>query len=237
MKGEIIMPGYYLHLVSCGGHSLENRSFVLGVEAPDILKKHVKFCGGIENARTKYDSLRTSEMPEYSELQARIQQKETANSNEGLHYGLSSCPDIKACWSGLTDKQRENPFYRGYVWHLLTDAIMYGRLDINSKFQKVLDENQWQPDMEKFRNNEVKKLHADWDKTNSLVRDTYPDVILTEEVKELGVVQFIDEGDLVYVEWPLLKETIDYLRTFDPLNGNMERIMSTLFRLYKTANQ
>lgn len=222
------MPGYLLHLASCGGHSLKNRSFVLGVEAPDILKKHVNFCGGIEEAHAKYDSIRTSEMPEYCELQPRIQQKETANSNEGLHYGLSSQPDVKACWSGLTDMQNANPFYRGYVWHLLTDAIMYRRLDIDAKFQKVLDENQGHPDINALQKGEVKKLHADWDKTNAHVRDTYPEVSLPDEVKELGVVQFITEGDLVYVDWPLLKETIDYLRTFDPLNGDMESIIETV---------
>lgn len=222
------MPSYYLHLASCGGHSLENRSFVLGVEAPDILKKHVKFCGGIENAHAKYDSLRTSEMSEYCELQPRIQQKETANSNEGLHYGLSSQPDVKACWSGLTEMQKVNPFYRGYVWHLLTDAIMYGRLDIDAKFQKVLDEKQGYLDIGELKKGEVKKLHADWDKTNARVRDTYPEVSLPDEVKELGVVQFITEGDLVYVDWSLLKETIDYLRTFDPLNGDMESIIENV---------
>lgn len=75
------MPGYYLHLAACGGKSLENRTFVLGVEAPDMLKKHVKFCGGIEEARAKYESLRTSEMPEYCELQPRILQKENADNN------------------------------------------------------------------------------------------------------------------------------------------------------------
>lgn len=121
------MPSYYIHFASCGRHSLENRSFVLGVEAPDILKKHVKFCNGIVNAHAKYDSIRTSEMPEYCELQSRIQQKETANSNDGLHYGLSSQPNVKACWADLTEMQKANPFYKGYVWHLLTDAIMYGR--------------------------------------------------------------------------------------------------------------
>ena len=222
------MPGYYIHFASCGGHSLKNRSFVLGVEAPDILKKHVKFCGGIEEAHAKYDSLRTSEMPEYCELQARILQKETANSNEGLHYGLSSHPDVKACWFGLSETQMANPFYRGYVWHLLTDAIMYRRLDIDAKFQKVLDENQRYTNMDALRNVELRKLHADWDKTNAHVRDTYPELSLPDEVKELGVVQFINEGDLVYVDWPLLKETVDYLRTFDPLNGDMESIIENV---------
>ena len=211
------MPGYYLHFAACGGDSLKNRSFVLGVEAPDILKKHVKVCGGIKEAHAKYDSLRTNEMPDYSELQARILQKERADSNEGLHYGLSSKPDIMACWSGLSEKQKTNPFYRGYVWHLLTDAIMYGRLNIDAKFMKVLQENEGNPNLEEVKMRERKKLHADWDKTNALVRDTY-------------VVQFIEEGDLVYVDWHILKDTIEYLRTFDPLYGNMHSIIEDVLK-------
>ena len=219
------MPGYYLHFAACGGDSLKNRSFVLGVEAPDILKKHVKVCGGIEAAHAKYDSIRTSEMPEYCELQTRILQKERADSNEGLHYGLSSKPDIRACWSGLSETQKANPFYRGYVWHLITDAIMYGRLNIDAKFMKVLQENKGNPNLEEVKMNEREKLHADWDKTNALVRDTYPEVTLPDEVKELGVVQFIEEGELVYVDWHILKDTIDYLRTFNPLGGDMDSII------------
>ena len=48
---------------------------------------------------------------------------------------------------------------------------------------------------------------------------------LVDEVKELGVVQFIEEGELVYVDWHILKDTIDYLRTFDPLGGDMDSII------------
>ena len=219
------MPGYYIHFATCGGKCLENRSFVLGVEAPDMLKKHVKFCGGIEAARTKYESLRTSEMPEYGELQPRILQKENAENNDGLHYGFSSNPDIKECWSGLSETQKANPFYKGYVWHLLTDAIMYGRLDIETKLKKVLQDHQESSGIDELYKAERKKLHDDWDKTNALVRKNYPEVTLTEEVKELGVVKFITEGELVYVDWNLLKGTIDYLRKFDPLNGDMDFII------------
>ena len=219
------MPGYYLHFATCGGDSLKDRSFVLGVEAPDILKKHIKVCGGIEAAHAKYDSLRTIDMPCYSELQPRILQKERADSSEGLHYGLSSKPDIRSCWSGLSEIQKANPFYRGYVWHLITDAIMYGRLNIDAKFMKVLQENEGNPNLEEVKMNERKKLHADWDKTNAFVRDTYPEVTLPDEVKELGVVQFIEEGELVYVDWHILKDTIDYLRTFATLGGDMDSII------------
>lgn len=224
------MPGYYVHFATCGKDSLKNRSFVLGVEAPDILKKYVKIYGGIQGTHDKYDSLRTNEMPNFAELQPRVLQKERADSNEGLHYGLSSNPDVWACWLNLSEEQKINPFYRGYVWHLLTDVLIYARLNIDAKFQEFLKKNEGNPDIEELRKVEVKKLHADWDKTNALIRDTYPDITLPDEVKELGVVQFIDEGNLVYVDWHILKETIDYLKNFDPLNGDMYCIIENILK-------
>ena len=215
------MPGYLLHFAACSGDALKNRTFVLGVEAPDILKKHVSTCGGIEGARAKYESIRTDDAPDYSEMEARVQQN-------NLHYGFSSSPDVKAFWDGLTEEQKLNPFYRGYGWHLLTDALMYGRLNIDAKSQKFIEANKGAPNFEELKAKEKKKLHDDWDKTNARVRDSYPEVVLPEEVMELGVVKFINEGELVYVDWNVLKTTIDYLRTFDPVNGDMDVIIETV---------
>ena len=221
------MPGYMLHFAACNEEALKNRSFVVGVEAPDILKKHFKVCGGIDGARAKYDILKTTDMPDYSELEERVQQKERKGSTEGLHYGLSSSPDVRLFWKGLSPEQQKMLFYRGYAWHLLTDAIMYARLDIDSKFKKALEA--WgEQNQEEFINNERQKLHDDWNKTNALVRDTYKGIDLPAEVEELGVVKFIDEGELVYVDWNILKGTIDYLRTFDPINGDMDEIIEAI---------
>ena len=69
---------------------------------------------------------------------------------------------------------------------------------------------------------------ADWDKTNAKVRASYPAVCLPEEVKELGVVQFVEEGELFYIDWTVLKEAIEFLRKFNPLTGNMNYIIKTL---------
>lgn len=221
------MPGYYLHFAACNSQTRKNRSFLRGVEAPDILKKHVKLYG-IDGAREKYKTLKTDDMPKYEKLQERILQKETIGSTNGLHYGMSSNPNVWEFWNSLSDEEKNNPFYRGYIWHLLTDAIMYRRLDIDAKFSKFLELNKDKSDLEELRKVEVKKLHSDWDKTNAKVRDTYIDIVLTPEVEELGVVQFIEKGKLYYVDWPMLKSIIDYLRTFDPLNGDMENIISTI---------
>lgn len=218
------MPGYYLHLAACKGNTLKNRSFVLGVEAPDLLKKHFKIYGNVVEARKKYETLKTADMPDYGELETRIQQKETVNSTTGLHYGVSSNPDIYACWNSLSETQKNNPFWRGYIWHLLTDKFIYSKLDIDVKFQKILDNNKNATNMK----TEVKKLHTDWDKTNAKVRDTYPEICLPEEVKELSVVQFIEEGNLFYIDWTVLKEAIEFLRNFNPLGTDMDYIIKTV---------
>ena len=222
------MPGYYVHFAAGGGDTLKNRSFVLGVEAPDILKAHFKICGGIESAWAKYESFRTEDAPDYHELEARVQQKERYGSTDGLHYGVSSLPDVRAFWNGLSEQQKRMNFYKGYAWHLLTDAIIYGRMNIDAKFQRFLEANQGVSNIEELKKREVKKLHDDWDKTNARIRDIYPEISLPDEVKELGVVQFINEGELVYVDWDIFEYTIEYMRSFDPINGDMNFIIETI---------
>jgi len=226
------MANYTGHQAGCRPDALKNRSFVIGLESPDLLKKYAK--NGIDYAREKYEQIKTSDMPDFSELEVRVQQKERAGSSEGLHFGLSSCPDIMACWNSFSEEQKNHPYYRGYFWHVLQDLVTYAKQDIDAKFQKVLDENEGNPNIVEIKKAEVKKLHADWDKVNRPIMDTYPDVTITPEVKELGVVQFT-EGSLVYIDWVELKKTFDWLRTFDPLNGNMEEIIATVMTEIKNV--
>ena len=106
---------------------------------------------------------------------------------------------------------------------------MYGRLNINARFEKTLHARRVTPaEWAVERAKEVEILHDDWDKTNAKVREAYPEVKLTSEVEELNMVQFIEDGELTYVEWDLLKRTIDYLRSFDPLVENMDVIIETI---------
>ena len=224
------MPGYFIHLAVCGKNSLENRSFVCGVEAPDILKKHLKDSNeNLEIAREKYEKMKTNDMPDYSVFVDRLLQTEKRGSTDGMHYGKSSSTNVRAFWNDLSKEQRDMPFYKGYVWHLLTDAIMYGRLNIDKMFTNVLQQRGvTKEEWDKERAHEVDVLHTDWDKTNELVRTTYPEIFLTPEVEELNVVQFVADENLTYVNWSLIKNTIDYLRSFDPLNGDMENIIEEI---------
>ena len=224
------MPGYYIHLAAVNPKCAINRSFICGVEAPDILKKHLRDANGdFEKARLKYEAMRTEDMPDYSVFIHRLFQAEKSGCTEGMHYGKSSSTNVRAFWTGLSKLQRQNPFYKGYAWHLLTDAIVYGRLNINARFERTLRARtvpieEWATERAK----EVEILHADWDKTNAKVREAYPEVKLTAEVEELNVVHFAESDILTYVDWPLIKSTIDYLRSFDPLSGDMDIIIETI---------
>ena len=127
------MPGYLVHYATVKPELLVNRSFMLGVEAPDILKKHLKIYG-IDGARCKYNWIKTSIMPNYARFEKRILEPETIGSTTGLHYGTSSNPNVWLCWNELSEEEKNNLFFRGYIWHLLTDYIIYKRLEITKKF-------------------------------------------------------------------------------------------------------
>lgn len=226
------MPGYYVHFSVCNPIARTNLSFVHGVEAPDILKKYFKLYG-LEGVKNRYNNiLKTDDMPDFEKFEERIQQKEVSEAGTGLHYGWSSNPDIMLCWNSLTAKEQMQPFYRGYVWHLLTDYKIYQILDIDAKFAELMEANKdkSQEEMAEIEKREVKKLHDDWDKTNQKIKDSYPDVSITPEVEELGVVQFFKEGPLFYVDWDALKQTIDYLRNFEPLHGDMNAIIAEIMK-------
>lgn len=228
------MPGYLLHYASVKPELLSNRSFMIGVEAPDILKKHIKLYG-IDGARYKYNYFKTSEMPNYDRLEERALQNETLNLSDGLHYGISSNPNIWLCWNGLSKEEKNNPFFRGYVWHLLTDYIMYKRLEINQKFTEALTPFKEDPNFVELQKKAKNELHRDWDKTNSKVKATYPEIILPEEVIDLNVVKYIDSGELTYINWHVLKSTIDFLRTFDPLNATSSEMEDIIQKIIKVA--
>lgn len=226
-RKETFMPGYLLHYAAVKRKLLVNRSFMLGVESPDILKKHIKIYG-IDGARCKYNGLKTLIMPNYDRFEKRALEPETIGSTTGLHYGTSSNPNIWLCWNELSEEEKNSPFFRGYIWHLLTDYIMYKRLEINQKFIESLKPFKDSPDFADFQEKVRNELHEDWNKINFKVAKAYPEIILPEEVIELDVVKYVDSGKLTYVDWAVLKSTIDFLRTFDPVNASsseMEDIM------------
>ena len=208
------MPGYYVHLASCNPKCLKNRSFVCGVEIPDLLKKYYSLYG-LNGAKEKYNEIKQIDMPKFDVFKERVVQKENKDKKIGMHYGVSSNPDVYLFWNSLSYEEKKNPFYIGYLWHLLTDLYMYKNLDIKNKLSKegiLFDLN---------------TLHRDWDKTNSKIRDNY-DVKLSKEITDLNIVNFIANEDTNYIKWDELKELIDNLRKYNPLEDNIDDIIKVL---------
>lgn len=222
------MPGYYIHLASSSEESRKNRSFVYGLEAPDLLKKYYKD-NGLEWTKEKYKQIKTPDMPDFSCFEARIQEKESILNNAGMHYGVSSNPDISHFWNTLSVIEKQNPFYIGYLWHLLTDLMIYKYLNIEEKLNNSATNNEKNTNLE-----ELQKLHSDWDKINTKVRTTYRDVILTPEVIELNVVKFISDTHTYYVDWNIIKSVTDYLRTYNPLIQNIDIIIENIMNMITT---
>lgn len=221
------MPGYYIHLAASNKLARKNRSFICGVEMPDLLKHYSKLYK-LDDIRQKYDDIKTKDMPDFSFFEARVQQKEKNNSSDGMHFGWSSNPDISFFWNSLTDSQKQNPFFIGYLWHLLTDLLIYTYLDIDTKFVNFNLEHANDKNLNDLINLEMKKLHDDWDKTNDKICKMYPDVVIPQEILELKIIKYIADDKTFYVDWNVIKPLIDFMQVFDPLNQDINKIIEDI---------
>ena len=217
------MPGYLLHLAACKPALLQNECFRKAVEAPDLLKKWVSKLG-INEARRKYSSWKEPGMPpSYCFFEERALAKDDDQKN-GLHYGYSSNPDLTAFLDTLSKDDQDNPFWRGYFWHLVTDKIMYSWLNVGETYKqellKLMNAGHAREDVEKT---EKKKLHDDWDRTNELVREKFNiSMPLPPEIEELNIVKFINDGQtLTYISWDKVELAIELLRAMNPLKEEM----------------
>ena len=224
------MPGYYVHLAASNKKARKNRSFVCGVETPDLLKYYLSTYG-IVGAKNKYNIIKTTDMPDFSYFEYRLQQEERNNLPVGMHYGCSSNPNVLSFWNSLTETQKTNPFYIGYLWHLLTDLLMYSYLDIDSKFNDFKNKHLDDKNLNNLLLLEVDKLHTDWDKTNAKIRDTYPDVIIPQEIKELNIIKFLDDNQTSYVDWNIIKSLTDYMRLYNPLSDNIDSVIDSVLKI------
>lgn len=229
------MPGYYIHLAGVNKKLRNNRDFIIGVEAPDLLKKYYNLYG-LDGARDKYNSIKTMAMPDFSKFEERVQQVENSLNNNGMHYGTSSNPDIWYYWNSLDAREQINPFFIGYLWHLLEDLLIYKYLDIDKKSKLLMERFKDAKDFKELMKIERDNLHKDWDKTNAMVRKEYPDVVLTPEVIELDVIHFIDCEQTKYIDWNIIKIIIDYFRLVNPLEDNIINIINDIMFLLPDSN-
>lgn len=221
------MPGYYAHLASCHEKALLNPSFRLGVEIPDLLKTYYKVSPNY--AQEKYNLLKTKDMPEYSYFAKRLKEEERPNVPKGMHYGLSNNPNVLYFFSSLSNTEKTNPFFLGYLWHLLTDLLCYQSLNVDNIFNEYL-KTQDISQKNNLLSHKLSIIHEDWDKINKKILEQYPSLNIPSEIKELDFINF-KEGNPLFINETILFKIISYLRDINPLDANMLDIINNIYSL------
>lgn len=223
------MHSYFQYWASACPEAKQVRAFVIGLEIPDLLKDYrKKYKNGLAEANAVYKTLQeeTNGLPDFSKyFSERLMQKERLGSSFGMHFGKKSCPNVKAFWNWVPDSQKANPFWRGYLWHLISDRVINPRLNINQKI-KTLSETKKisQKELGTFMQEEVTPiLEKDLHKVNILLSDAYSDVQMTPEVEELGItLHAYPDMELSFIDWNVFIQSVGWLRSYDPLAPNID---------------
>ena len=223
------MHSYFQYWASACPEAKQVRAFVIGLEIPDLLKDYrKKYKNGLAEANAVYEALQkeTDGLPDFSKyFSERMMQKERLGSSFGMHFGKKLCPNVKAFWNWVPDSQKANPFWRGYLWHLISDRVINPRLNINQKI-KTLSETKKisQKELGTFMQEEVTPiLEKDLNKVNILLSDAYSDVQMTPEVEELGItLHAYPDMELSLIDWNVFIQSVGWLRSYDPLAPNID---------------
>ena len=223
------MHSYFQYWASACPEAKQVRAFVIGLEIPDLLKDYrKKYKNGLAEANAVYEALQkeTDGLPDFSKyFSERLMQKERLGSSFGMHFGKKLCPNVKAFWNWVPDSQKANPFWRGYLWHLISDRVINPRLNINQKI-KTLSETKKisQKELGTFMQEEVTPiLEKDLNKVNILLSDAYSDVQMTPEVEELGItLHAYPDMELSLIDWNVFIQSVGWLRSYDPLAPNID---------------
>ena len=223
------MHSYFPYWASACPEAKQVRAFVIGLEIPDLLKDYrKKYKNGLAEANAEYSILQeeTDGLPDFSKyFSERLMQKERLGSSFGMHFGKKLCPNVKAFWNWVPDSQKANPFWRGYLWHLISDRVINPRLNINKKI-KTLSETKKisQKELGTFMQEEVTPiLEKDLHKVNILLSDAYSDVQMTPEVEELGItLHAYPDMELSFIDWNVFIQSVGWLRSYDPLAPNID---------------
>lgn len=223
------MHSYFPYWASACPEAKQVRAFVIGLEIPDLLKDYrKKYKNGLAEANAEYSILQeeTDGLPDFSKyFSERLMQKERLGSSFGMHFGRKSSPNVKAFWNWLDDSEKCKPFWRGYLWHLLADAVINHRLDIDQKINASSEAQKIsQEDLGNFLKQATRLLEEDWYKINTLLSDAYSDVQMTPEVAQLGtnLQAHAPNMELALIDWDVLIQSIDWLRSYDPLAPNID---------------
>ena len=217
------MPGYLVHLACCNPTVLQHSTpFRIGVEAPDLLNLYY-YRFEINGAEEHWEKIWIPGVPHFERLKPLLSQK------GGTHFGKSSNPDIICFWNFLSNSDKDADFWRGYLWHLLSDAVFYKRLNFHTLISVKV--NPYSSERDASIRREKHELHKDWDRTNQLITQLY-NVHIPPELEALNVIRF-DSSEPKYVSRFVLLATIEELRHINPLSSKecIEKIFKVLLNV------
>ena len=205
------MPGNFVHVPSAPNFIRNSELGFKGLIAPDLWKKSIP---------TREECLQFFQddpgAPTYEQVQFLA-----SETHGGTHFGSMASDTNHADFNFIRTLfeckmlDKNNPFFIGFVHHLRVDSDFYA----DSKICNILA---FSKDAESNKEDAMQSLHADWDKTNRMIGEWYPEVLeMIDRFPEKArkVIKFID-GTPRYIELERMHEFIErmrQLRTIDEM--------------------
>lgn len=219
------MPGAKVHDATGSKEKMENIIYRIGLNAPDDLKGLSKYFGGKPQQLIDIYSQYTLSYEEKMKLPTVEQLKSLKNITHlappvfnkkngkktiTQHTDRAELEEIiqgkNSKFGDLSFIDLNNPFWQGYVTHLVGDKIVYGTPNcINMK--KFIEDSK---NLTIGPENARARLHKDWDCINQILQDKF-EIKVLPHIEAKGVVKYI-EGIPTYVNVDELLKTIEIVR-------------------------
>lgn len=196
------MPGYFVHIASAPEDVRSSSIGLKGLIAPDLWKKHTP-------TETEYNQFfeNCSEKPTYEQVKFLC-----SVEHGGTHFGPNPSYTNLADFALLanlfaTAQLDNNLFFKGYIHHLMVDKSFYAD-------PSICDGVTFETDLATNKENAMKDLHLDWDKTNSAIAEWYPEVVdvVASMPKEIQKVIGFAEGPTKYVALAPMRQFMQNMR-------------------------
>lgn len=219
------MPGAKVHDATGTKEKMVSLLYRIGLNAPDDLNGLSRYYGNdVQQLINRYSQYKLSDKEKMrlpTEKQLKVLKNIThltppvfsEKNGEKIMVQYTDRAELEEIIQGKNSKfgdlsfiDLNNPFWQGYVTHLVGDKIIYGSSDCvdMEKFKK--DSNDQTIGYENAR----ARLHKDWDCVNQILQDKFGIKILPH-IEEKGVVKYI-EGVPTYVNTEALLKAIENIR-------------------------
>lgn len=247
------MPGAKVHDATGTKEKMTSILYRLGLNAPDDLKGLSKYYGdNPQQLVDRYSQYQLSDeekrmlptakqlnfLRNITHLTPPIFKEKNGKKTIVQHTDRAELAEILqgkgSKFGDLSFMDLNNPFWQGYVTHLVGDRIVYGTDDCVDMTKFVEDSKNPSIGPEEART----RLHADWDCINQILEDEFGIDILPH-IEEKGIVKYIDDVP-TYVNRDALIDAIDTVRGITSemdMKSIVEKVDAYFAKLKPKANE